>query len=176
MLQGWAEHQANLGLFKLNNDNLFGVDRDLFEFSQHVGGHHIGQAVTGEGYLFERLSDEERFDRGLSGVGKMVDSATTAASVVVGGVGIFRPQINLIPKGNVTREILEREALGADGATSRHIIEHRMGKTGSETISKTHQVTKDGKIIHQHQEHIGKNGRIYRFPDEWTGTETINAP
>ena len=56
-----------------------------------------------------------------------------------------------------------RKAPGADGATSRHILEKLDGKTNSVT----HQVTKDGKVIHQHQTHIGANGGQRRFPDEW---------
>ncbi|EGM69824.1 hypothetical protein SOHN41_02085 [Shewanella sp. HN-41] len=30
--------------------------------------------------------------------------------------------------------------------------------------------------MHQHQNSIGKNGGVRQFPDEWTGTKTINAP
>ena len=74
--------------------------------------------------------------------------------------------------GNVTKEVIERGKPGRDGATSKHIVE----KMDGETISKTHQVTKDGKVMHQHQDHVGKHGGERRFPDEWTGTETINAP
>ena len=33
-----------------------------------------------------------------------------------------------------------------------------------------------GEVIHQDQEHIGKYGGERRFPDEWTGATTINAP
>jgi len=43
-------------------------------------------------------------------------------------------------------------------------------------ISRTHRVEKDGEIVHQHQNHIGKNKGVRQFPDEWTGTKTINAP
>ncbi|MEW6744301.1 MAG: hypothetical protein AB1486_16225, partial [Planctomycetota bacterium] len=65
--------------------------------------------------------------------------------------------------GKWTKEVIERKAPGADGATSRHIIEKLDGKTNSVT----HQVTKDGKVIHQHQTHIGKHGTQRQFPDEW---------
>ena len=61
------------------------------------------------------------------------------------------------------KEVIERKAPGADGASSRHIIEKLDGKTSS----MTHQVTKDGKVIHQHQTHIGKHGTQRQFPDEW---------
>lgn len=72
----------------------------------------------------------------------------------------------------VTKEVLGRKALGADGAKSVQIIERENGKM----ISRTHEVTKDGKVIHQHQNHTGKHGGERHFPDEWTGTKTINAP
>ncbi len=72
----------------------------------------------------------------------------------------------------ITKEVLGRKALGADGAKSTQIIERENGKM----ISRTHEVTKDGKVIHQHQNHTGKHGGERQFPDEWTGTKTIKAP
>jgi len=59
----------------------------------------------------------------------------------------------------------ERKEPGADGATSKHIIE----KKGGETISVTHKVTdpKTGEVKHQHQTHIGKYGTRKVLPDEW---------
>jgi len=65
--------------------------------------------------------------------------------------------------GKWTKEVIERKTLGADGASSRHIIEKLDGKTNSVT----HQVTKDGQVIHQHQMHIGKYGTERQFPDKW---------
>lgn len=65
--------------------------------------------------------------------------------------------------GKWTKEVIERKAPGADGGSSRHIIENLDGKTNSVT----HQVTKDGKVIHQHQTHIGRHGTQRQFPDEW---------
>ena len=65
--------------------------------------------------------------------------------------------------GKWSKEVVTRKAPGADGATSRHILEKLDGKTNSVT----HQVTKDGKVIHQHQKHIGTNGGQRQFPDEW---------
>ncbi len=70
--------------------------------------------------------------------------------------------------GKTTKEIKERKTPGRDGGKSEHIIE----KEDGQTISKTHRVTKDGEIVHQHQDHVGKSGTIRRFPDEWTGTKT----
>jgi RHS repeat-associated protein len=70
--------------------------------------------------------------------------------------------------GKTTKEVKERKTPGRDGGKSEHIIE----KEDGQTISKTHRVTKDGEIVHQHQDHVGKSGTVRRFPDEWTGTKT----
>jgi RHS repeat-associated protein len=66
-------------------------------------------------------------------------------------------------------ELIHRAAKGADGGLSRHVIERLDG----EIISKTHQVFNDGKIIHQHQNHIGTYGTIRTFPEEWLLFPTI---
>ena len=58
---------------------------------------------------------------------------------------------------------------GLDGGISMHVIE----RIGEDAISVTHQVTRDGKIIHQHQTHIGKYGSHRRFPSEWVEYPTI---
>jgi RHS repeat-associated protein len=65
---------------------------------------------------------------------------------------------------DTTKEIVTRPTPGRDGATSRHIIE----RAGDETISVTHQVERDGEIIHQHQRYIGKYKGIREFPNEWS--------
>jgi len=72
--------------------------------------------------------------------------------------------------GTVTQT---RQTLGRDGATSSIT---RQTDGAGRTISQTHTITKDGQVIHQHREHIGKYGGERRFPDEWTGTPTINTP
>ena len=74
---------------------------------------------------------------------------------------------------NADYDIRTRSTLGRDGATSNIIVER---DPAGNAISKRHTVTKDGIILHQHQEHIGVSGSTRRFPDEWTGTTTINAP
>jgi hypothetical protein len=88
--------------------------------------------------------------------------------------GMRLPEGGVAAKGTpgITKEVLGRKALGADGAKSVQIIERENGKM----ISRTHEVTKDGKVIHQHQNHTGKHGGERQFPEEWTGTKTINAP
>lgn len=72
----------------------------------------------------------------------------------------------------ISKETIHRKSPGRDGAESTQTIERRNG----ETISRTHQVKKNGEIVHQHQNHVGKYGGERQFPDEWTGTKTINAP
>lgn len=63
----------------------------------------------------------------------------------------------------IEKIIKTRRAPGKDGGTSRHIIERYDGNT----ISVTHQVERDGVIIHQHQTFIGRSGGRRGFPDEW---------
>jgi hypothetical protein len=72
--------------------------------------------------------------------------------------------------GTVTKT---RQTLGRDGASSSITLEK---DAAGRTVSRTHTVSKDGQVLHQHQEHIGKYGGERRFRDEWTGTPTINAP
>ncbi len=63
----------------------------------------------------------------------------------------------------VTEERIKRKNPGRDGAESEHIFE----KQNNVKISKTQRVTKDGKVIHQHKDHIGKSGKYRRFPNKW---------
>jgi len=44
------------------------------------------------------------------------------------------------------------------------------------SVSVRHTVTRDDKIIHQHQEHFGSSSSVRRFSDELTGVETIGSP
>jgi len=62
-----------------------------------------------------------------------------------------------------TQEVKTRPMPGRDGGVSTHVIERIDGQVNSVT----HQVTRDGKIIHQHQTHIGKFGAEREFPSEW---------
>ncbi len=73
------------------------------------------------------------------------------------------------PGSNSTVKV--RGTKGADGGTSQISIEH---DANGDAISRTHTVTKDWEIIHQHQEQLGVDGSVRGFPDEWTGTPTIN--
>ena len=69
----------------------------------------------------------------------------------------------------LTYDVINRASKGADGGMSRHVIERLDG----DVISRTHQVFKDGSIIHQHQNHIGKYGTVRTFPEEWLMFPTI---
>ncbi|MBX7144588.1 MAG: hypothetical protein K1X79_09075 [Oligoflexia bacterium] len=70
-----------------------------------------------------------------------------------------------------TKEVFQRKAFGSDGGISKQFIER--DATGN-AISRTHQVTVDGNIVHQHIVHFGKYGGTRTFPDRWTGIKTIN--
>ena len=107
--------------------------------------------------------------------GILVDAVLTAIPVVPAGAGVAIGASRAADKvADATRvEVKERAAAGADGGQSRITIE-RNAQSG-EALSRTHTVEKEGQVVHQHQEHMGKHGSERSFPDEWTGTETINA-
>jgi hypothetical protein len=89
---------------------------------------------------------------------------TEAVGAVLGAkIGLNRIKGKAESTGAIEKEIITRKTKGGDGAASRHIIE----REDSKTISKTHQVEKNGEVIHQHQDHVGKYGTQRSFPDEW---------
>jgi hypothetical protein len=109
----------------------------------------------------------------------LIDKALTAFGLgdeapetEIGINGERQPEETDAAKGGST-VTKTRVTPGRDGATSSITLEK---DAAGRTVSRTHTVTKDGQVIHQHQEHIGKYGGERRFPDEWTGTPTINAP
>lgn len=115
------------------------------------------------------------FMQGWSGGGA---SARTIAQVPdmegpVSGNGAASTLDDFSPAANTTKEIRTRPTKGADGGTSEHIIER---DASGEVISKTHRVTTDGEVVHQHQDHQGKYGGERRFPDEWKEYSTVDAP
>jgi RHS repeat-associated protein len=71
------------------------------------------------------------------------------------------------------KEIKTRPTKGADGGTSEHIIEREV--SSGDVISKTHRVTTDEEVVHQHQEHVGQFGAQRSFPDAWVEYPRINA-
>jgi RHS repeat-associated protein len=83
------------------------------------------------------------------------------------------PETDQDPNPPTTKEVKTRQKPGGDGGQSTVTVER--DQNGDE-VSKKHTVTKDGEVVHQHQDHRGKAGSVRRFPDEWTGTDTVNAP
>ena len=85
--------------------------------------------------------------------------------------GVEVPQEGKSSESETTGTSIKRGSQGKDGAESEHIIEK--DKDGN-TVSKTHRVSKDGKVIHQHQDHVStqKNPQTGKhntrqFPDKW---------
>ena len=78
----------------------------------------------------------------------------------------------ILSRADVIIETALRKTPGGDGGIAAYIKEKVAGKT----ISVTQQVTVGGKIVHQHQEHIGKYGTHRRFPDEWVEHPHIGVP
>ena len=78
-----------------------------------------------------------------------------------GGSGFPEPPQLADDVGPTT--VRTRPTPGEDGATSHHLLESVDG----ETNSVTHQVVRDGEVIHQHQTHVGSHGTKRQFPNEW---------
>ncbi len=72
---------------------------------------------------------------------------------------------------------ITRSSKGGDGGTSKHIIET---DSKGNTVSKTHQVTRDGEVVHQHQDFVNQNrpvgetAKTRQFPDEWVKYPNID--
>jgi hypothetical protein len=102
-----------------------------------------------------------------------VATATTLATGLAAGKALgAAAEGGAAAEARVTTEVSTRSAPGRDGATSRIIRE----KVGGRTNSVTHQVERNGEIIHQHQTHIGKYGGQRQFPDEWVQYKEIKKP
>ena len=87
-----------------------------------------------------------------------------ATAIPIGRVASVSTKLS----NRLTYQVINRSSKGADGALSRHIIE----RLDNKVISKTHQVINNGKIIHQHQHHIGTYGTIRQFPESWINYQT----
>jgi hypothetical protein len=111
-------------------------------------------------------------------LGREVLDQAAGLGVEAGAVGVGAVAAKGVAKAavagasKITREVLGRKALGADGAKSVQIIERENGKM----ISRSHVVEKNGEVLHQHQNHQGSHGGERQFPSEWTGTKHVNAP
>ena len=135
------------------------------------GGMVVGGSVNAAGQLI--MTGQVR----MGGLGGVVDAMGDGAMLGplfagVAGRAVSTEVAAAKEVSTVSKEVLGRKAPGADGAKSIQIIERENGTM----ISRTHEVIKDSKVIHQHQNHTGKHGGERQFPDEWTGTKTINAP
>lgn len=127
-------------------------------------GDSTGQAI-GEGASGSDLVAAVAQDVGRASALALTMAVPANAALKAGGVAAGE-----VEGTNATNEVIERTAPGSDGASSRHIIEKLEGKTNSVT----HQVTKNGQVVHQHQTHVGKHGTQRQFPDEWV--EYPNVP
>ena len=108
------------------------------------------------------------------------DIKVVGREVAFARVPVFNFEVDTLHSYRVTElgvlvhnyDIKTRGSPGGDGGLSQHLI--KRDEMGNAT-SVTHRVTVDGVVVHQHETHLGKHGGARRFPDEWTGTETINA-
>lgn len=123
-------------------------------------------------------------------VGVGIAVVTTVALAVEVGVAVFSDEntpanadadreradrvdkANGVDRSSTTTETITRPTKGGDGGTSEHILER---DASGNAISKTHRVTTNGEVVHQHQEHIGLDGAQRSFPDEWVENPRINA-
>ena len=176
--------------YEYANDNPYRyTDPDGRDITEALGGlfYETASFVTGNGFhgsqIAGALADGYNGEGGGVGHALLEDANTAfdalgAAGAIKGAAALVgRIAIKQVVKEGAelgakeaaktgekfTKEVVERQAPGRDGASSQHIIEKLDGKTNSVT----HQVTKDGQTIHQHQTHIGKYGTERQFPDKW---------
>ncbi|WP_146216056.1 hypothetical protein [Nitrospira lenta] len=105
----------------------------------------------------------------VAGTGELLKAGRGAEHSIEAITGIQNGADAVRSSITITKETIEKKTLGADGARKIETIERENGAA----ISRTQTVTKDGEIIHQHQNQIGKHGGERQFPDEWTGTKTV---
>jgi len=115
------------------------------------------------------------FDAGYQiGSGKFVEGGAAAALLLVpvGGTGlraakafVTEAEEGAVRSAGNTLETIVRRTLGADGASSAHLVER--DATGKAVSITQRVVDQAGRILHQHQTHIGASGRPRQFPDEW---------
>jgi len=138
-----------------NRLNRFGLDGVLARYDQALAGNEwamweLGMEIPG----IESVGGPVEW-------GILVATGSLAAS-------FSRPTVEPI-----TKQLLWRKALGSDGGRSLHIIERVEGKA----ISRVHRVfDKNGRLIHQHQTHIGRHGTERAFPSEWVEYPPIDIP
>jgi RHS repeat-associated protein len=180
-LASGAAYGAAANLTKQGLDNLDGT-RSGFD----AGGFAVETATgatlgrVGE-MLAPSLAAGARRAGSVASKASVAESATAQAAAKAevaaaaevkacsGGAGSGVAETSATPR--TTKDVFTRREKGGDGGTSVHIIEK---DASSKTISKTHQVTTGGKVVHQHQDHIGQHGAVRRFPDSWVEYPEIN--
>ena len=172
---GFAANLANnsgIGNLESLGFNAGGLERmaaesEVFAYKALTGfANAIGAPFGAELPVSEEIIANIRRGYGVdpNSLSSQIIDETTDVAMIAGSVIVSRKGT---PK--VTKEIKVRPNPGRDGAISTHIIE----RIDDQANSVTHQVTKDGKVLHQHQTHIGKYGTERRFPDEWIEYSTI---
>jgi RHS repeat-associated protein len=101
-----------------------------------------------------------------SGIGYRSGGIVGAAALLAGGAG---RAAGGAAGSSRTIEVITRPYPGRDGGISRQIIERYSGRVNSVT----HQVEVNGRIVHQHQTHIGRYGGRRIFNDAWSPYPTI---
>lgn len=113
VLAAWQDFYTREAQFNENYDNLYGVDLDVFEYSQEVGGHDLGMAWSGRDYYDNQLSDEQRTDLALSGAGKLGEKGFEYGGFVWGGMTVIRPGLSPYQVGSYD-ELLNLSKTGDD--------------------------------------------------------------
>jgi hypothetical protein len=134
------------------------------------GGRGSGNPYRGSGVFIAEMSQGFQAYNLQAHAAFWEEYAQWVPSFIPGMAAAGRIGSGLRPVARtVTKEIVTRANPGRDGGISKHIIERVNGRTNSVT----HQVHVNGRLIHQHQTHIGKYNGRRRFPDEWVEYPTI---
>ena len=151
--------------------------RDTIKDYSYLIDTTLGLLEIGAGFI--GLEGSVAFEIGTLGLGTLVAAPVAAGATVLiadgarrigNGYTLFRTYNKSLKNTKHEKTEQIRKKPGRDKASSKHIIE----KADDKTSSITHQVTKNGKVIHQHQKHIGKYGTKRRFPDDWVEYPTID--
>jgi len=125
-----------------------------------------------DGFKFWDAEDPREFGRRFgNGLLLIAPGLTKVPSPKIGGRGLrIAAEPPMTPNGARSFETKVRKEPGRDGGISKVHIER---DASGAPISRIHEVIVDGKVVHRHQEHIGKYGEIRAFPDAWIEFPTI---
>ena len=148
----WQEGVTKHSYFIENHDNLVGLDKDQFDYSDEVGGHGLVMAWQGQGYDQEQLSLATRFDKGGEGAlrfgGKVVDYSTA----VFGAMKVMGPRINLLPTaapeatgGGGGTAVFHRYNSPALAPNGRHVTVE-IFDSGGQSLGEFHQLGREGVL------------------------------